>query len=89
MCTAVFVSTEWSRCYENASSTCDYATNFFRNASSTSSLSSAGGWGVYLSIACDCFISIGLALQKVGHKRLDRRKAGTKRNPFLQPVSRC
>ena len=46
-----------------------------------------GGWGAAVSILCDVFISLGLALQKLGHKRLAARPPDAKPSSLVhQPV---
>ena len=60
-CTAIFVSTHESACVATAPDFCYQASLFYQNTTMEEPV--GGGWGVFVSILCDCVISIGLALQ--------------------------
>ena len=72
----VFVSTAYATCYDSCGVTCEQAADKY-NGTLPMAEAVGGGWGMPLSLLCDIFISMGLALQKGGHNRLKRKEEGT------------
>ena len=67
-CAPVFVSTDLQTCIDNVTATCEYASGFFRNVSSSAPPQNyravrVQGWGGWLAIGSIWLISIGLSLQ--------------------------
>ena len=61
-CSRVYAPNDPQQCLANASSLCQVVAGLASNSSATSA-QTTGGWGIFVSICCDVFISIGLALQ--------------------------
>ncbi|KAL1523556.1 hypothetical protein AB1Y20_018492 [Prymnesium parvum] len=76
-CTTVWISTIMSTCYLEANQTCSLANNQGDDTSGDGGLM----WGIFLSLAGDVIISIGLALQKVAHNIIKKIEANNEKPP--------
>jgi hypothetical protein len=61
-CSRVYAPNVQQDCLANASSFCQVVAGLGTNSSAPGN-SQGGGWGIIVSILCDIFISVGLALQ--------------------------
>ena len=60
-CSRVYVPNVLQSCSGNSTNICEAAAGLALNATGTEG--PGGGWGIFVSIACDILISLGLALQ--------------------------
>ena len=76
-CQQLWVSADEGLCLANASVTCGAVSQRLSNCSAPDDV--GGGWGIFVSILCDIFISVGLALQV--------RVAAARERVFALPIS--
>ena len=76
-CQQLWVSADEELCLANASVTCGAVSQRLSNCSAPDDV--GGGWGIFVSILCDIFISVGLALQV--------RVAAARERVFALPIS--
>ena len=68
-CTSIYVSTVEEICLLSAGATCAAGHESYETAGSQAGFA----WGIFLSLFGDVIISIGLALQKVAHNRIEKQ----------------